>query len=225
MQYLKRSSFQTVSLNEIATCIREARPFPGKSVAITFDDGYQNLYREAFPVLKEFGFQATVFLVTGYSGKNNQWSSQPHGIPNSELLNGDEIVEMSSYGIDFGSHTVNHPDLTELSANEVSEEILNSKSAIQDLLGKTPLFFAYPYGKQNKECRAKVSSEFLGACSTALDFVTLRSDVYSLPRIDMYYFSGNQLFQRLDTSFFSCYIKGRNVLRVLKRKLGFSTYS
>src|SRR5207247_7240212 len=127
-------SYQTMPLKEIATCIRERRSFPSKTVAITFDDGYKNFHGEAFPVLKEFGFQATVFLVTGYCGKDNRWNGQPSGIPKLDLLNGDEILEMASHGIDFGSHTVNHPDLTKLSANEASDEILKSKSKIQDLL-------------------------------------------------------------------------------------------
>jgi peptidoglycan/xylan/chitin deacetylase (PgdA/CDA1 family) len=225
MEYLKTGSYQTTSLKEVVACIREQRPFPAKTVAITFDDGYKNIYSEAFPVLREFGFQATVFLVTGYFGMNNQWNAQPAGIPKLDLLNEDEIMEMSAHGIDFGSHTESHPDLTKLSATEVIEEIRKSKTKLQELLGKPPLFFAYPYGKQNEECNSSVSREFLGACSTLLDFVTLRTDVYSLPRIDMYYLSGNQLIQWLDTSFFSCYIKCRNVLRVMKRKMGFSAYS
>ncbi len=73
MQYLSDSSFNVISLNEIATCIREKQPFPSRSLAITFDDGFKNNYDIAYPVLKEYGFSAIIFLVTGYCGRNNRW--------------------------------------------------------------------------------------------------------------------------------------------------------
>jgi peptidoglycan/xylan/chitin deacetylase (PgdA/CDA1 family) len=226
MQYLRKSSFDVISLKEIATCIRENRSFPSRAVSITFDDGFKNVYDVAYPLLKEFGFQATVFLVPGYCGGNNRWAgqsryagfrfAQPKRIHTLDLLSWDEIVEMADNGIDFGAHTMTHPDLSKLPLEQAAEEIANSKSIIQKHLGKDVLFFAYPYGRRTEAIKSVVKDQFYGACSTELSFVTLQSDIYALPRIDMYYFSRNNLFTWLGTSIFSYYIKCRNILRSLR---------
>ena len=216
MQYLKESSFNIISLCEVVTCIHENRLFPPRSVAITFDDGFKNIYDVAYPVLKEFGFKATVFLVSGYCGKNNQWEGQPGGIPAFDLMSWDEITKMADDGIDFGAHTVTHPDLLKLSVDNVTEEISNSKTMIQKHLQKDILLFAYPYGSRNEDIKKVVKDRFSGACSTELGFVTSKSDIYSLPRIDMYYFSKNNLLSWLKTPFFSHYIKFRSTLRSIR---------
>lgn len=219
MQFLKESSFNVISLKDITQCIYEKRPFPPRAVGITFDDGFKNVYNVAYPILKKFGFMATVFLVTGYCGQNNQWKGQPKGIPTLDLLCWDEIFEMSKGGIDVGVHTMNHPDLTKISIEAAREEILNSKSMIQKQLGQEILFFAYPYGKETEEIKSLIRGEFYGACSTELDLATFKSDTFSLPRIDMYYFVRNNLFLRLGTPFFHSYIRYRNTLRTLKGKI------
>lgn len=216
MEHLSESGFRVISLKEITKHICENWPFPSRSVAITFDDGFKNVYDVAYPVLKEFGFQATVFLVPGYCGRNNQWDRQPRGIPTLDLLDWDEILEMANNGIDFGAHTMTHPDLSEISLERVTEEIGHSRSVIQNHLGKDVLFFAYPYGKQTDQIRSVTKDQFCGACSARLGFVTLQSDVYSLPRIDMYYFSRNNLFTQIGTSVFYHYIKYRSILRLLR---------
>ena len=216
MQYLAESSFKVISLKDVTICIRENRPFPSEAVAITFDDGFKNIYDIAYPVLKEFGFKATVFLVPGYCGKNNQFDGQLEGIPTMDLLGWDEIMEMAINGIDIGAHTMSHPNLSELSIDQACEEIVKSKSMIEKQLDMDVLFFAYPYGKLCKEVRRIVQVHFYGACSTELDFSTLSSDIYSLERIDMYYFSKNNFFGWIDRRLFHRYVKCRKVLRSFK---------
>ena len=73
MTVLVDSGYQIVSLNEVATCLHHQKPFPEKTAALTFDDGFQNFYEKAIPVLRKFGFPATVFLVAGWCGKENSW--------------------------------------------------------------------------------------------------------------------------------------------------------
>lgn len=214
MSLLKEAGFHAISLREIIEHINSGRAFPGKSFAITFDDGFKNVYSHAFPVLKEFGFIATVFLVTGNCGKSNHWDIHLRNIPSLDLLCWDEIVEMSRNGFDFGAHTLSHTDLSGLSIRQATQEIVNSKAIIQDRLGKDILFFTYPYGIQTEEIRNIVKSEFSGACSDKMGFTTLGSDIYSLPRIEMYYFSKNDFLTWLDTSLFSSYIHLRSIFRL-----------
>jgi peptidoglycan/xylan/chitin deacetylase (PgdA/CDA1 family) len=220
MKYLAESSFSVISLKDITKCILLKKPFPPRSLAITFDDGFKNVFDIAYPVLKEFGFGATVFLVSDYCGKKNQWRRQSKLSPRLDLLGWKEIQEMSYNDIDFGAHTMNHSNLSELPIDQAIEQIVDSKAMIQSRIGKEVLFFAYPYGVQTEEIRKLVKDEFYAACSTELGFVTLKSDLYSLPRIDMYYFSRNNFFSWIETSLFSYYIRFRHILRVSRRQIG-----
>ncbi len=213
MQFLSDTSFNVISLEIIISCIRENRPFPPKSIAITFDDGFKNVYDTAYPILKELGFKATVFLVTGYCGKNNQWQGQPAKIPVLEIMGWDEVIEMANNGIDFGAHTVNHPNLLELSLEQAEDEIVNSKKVLEERLEKNILFFAYPYGGKTNKFSNIIKDEFQCAASTELKVADLDSDIYSLPRTDMYYFSRNNYFSWIGASRFNSYIKIRNLLR------------
>ena len=216
MQFLSDTSFNVISLEKIISCIRENRPFPPKSIAITFDDGFKNVYDTAYPILKELRFKANVFLVTGYCGKNNQWQGQPAKIPVLEIMGWDEVIEMANNGIDFGAHTVNHPNLLELSLEQAEDEIVNSKKVLEERLEKNILFFAYPYGGKTNKFSNIIKDEFQCAASTELKVADLDSDIYSLPRIDMYYFSRNNYFTCFGTSSFFHYIKYRKLLRTLR---------
>jgi len=219
MGALKSQGFQTISLSQVVECIRAGRKFPEKSVAITFDDGFKNNYSVAFPILKEFDFMATIFLVSGQCGKGNQWDRQTKNIPRLDLLSWAEIIEMSDKGIEFGAHTVNHADLSKLSINKAAEEITHSKSTIQERLKKDVLFFAYPYGRENEQIQNIVNDEFSGAFSDKMELAPLKSDIYSLPRIEMYYFSKNNLFSWIGSPFFHYYIQWRNILRCIRESI------
>ena len=219
IQYLHDKNFKTISLNEIATCIHDKLTFPPNSLVITFDDGFKNFYSTAYPVLKEYGFTATVFLVPEYCGKNNQWDGQLKEIPVLDLLDWEEIREMADNGIDFGAHTMNHADLSKLSNDRAHEEIVSSKRIIQRNLKKDVQFFAYPYGRFTHESKAIVENNYSAACSVKLDFAGLKSDIHSLPRIDMYYFSNNNIFRFIDTPIFSIYIVFRSAFRLIRNKV------
>ncbi len=217
MQYLSDRSFQVISLKEILASIKEKRPFPENAVAITFDDGFKSNYEVAFPILKKFGYTATIFMVSGRCGQNNKWLGQPDGIPVMDLLEWDEIIEMSDYGIEFGAHTLDHPHLPQLTLKEAKKEIVESKTFLENHIGKDVIFFDYPYGEENEETREIVMDEFQCAFSTDMEFTTLESDIYSMTRIEMYYFSQNNYFSWIGTPYFSLYVKFRKILRSIKR--------
>jgi len=132
MHYLRDKHFNVISLKNVVTNIRKKLPLPPRSIAITFDDGFKNVYNIAYPILKDYGFTATIFLVPGYCGKNNQWDGQPKEIPILDLLDWEEVREMANNGIDFGAHSMTHEVLAKLSLEEACREIVKSKSAIQE---------------------------------------------------------------------------------------------
>jgi peptidoglycan/xylan/chitin deacetylase (PgdA/CDA1 family) len=110
-----------------------------KCAVITFDDGFSDFYRHAFPALSRHHFSATVFVPTAYIG------TQPIKFKGKDCLTWNEIRELRKHGIVFGSHTVTHPQLSTLDATAVRNEIVDSKRTIEDNLGEPVDGFAYPY--------------------------------------------------------------------------------
>lgn len=219
MENLSDASFKVVKLHDLVTRIRENRQLPAKSVAITFDDGFQSVYDVALPVLKDYGYPATVFLVTSFCGKNNRWDGQPDDIPGFDLLTWNQIANMKDQQIEFGVHTATHPDVTKLTGSQVFEEIVGARQTLEDHTGEREIPFAYPYGKECDPVRALVEANFYAACSTDMDFATAQSDVHFLPRIDMYYFSNNDLFSRIGTPSFDRFVGLRKSLRRFKKMI------
>lgn len=111
-----------------------------KFVIITFDDGFEDFYTEAFPILKEYNFSATVFLPTAYVGSRG--SDVFGGIPH---LNWVQIRQLSKEGIEFGSHTINHLVLRNYSQDIIEKEIRDSKKIIEDSISTQIFSFSYPF--------------------------------------------------------------------------------
>lgn len=216
MRRLSEAGYGTISISEVAAHIRERRPLPANSAAITFDDGYENVYAEAFPVLAEYGFRATVFLITDYCGRTNDWPGDSAGIPRQQLMSWHQIREMHQSGFEFGSHTSTHPDLTRVSVGRAELEIKRSQAEIQERLGAVATAFAYPYGSYNSVIKGIVQKHFLAACSTKLGKVEISSDPFLLKRVDTYYLSTDRLFAGLATRSLERYLQLRQTLREVK---------
>jgi peptidoglycan/xylan/chitin deacetylase (PgdA/CDA1 family) len=137
VKFLRENGYKTCSLAAALQHVQLAAQ--AKLVVITFDDGYRNFYHHAFPVLNQYGFGATVFLPTAYIGEN------PVSFKGTDCLTWAEIRELSRHGVAFGSHTVTHPQLHELSVAKIQEEIVISRRTIEDMLGYAVESFAYPY--------------------------------------------------------------------------------
>ncbi|MCX7021239.1 MAG: polysaccharide deacetylase family protein [bacterium] len=118
-----------------------------RGVVLTFDDGYESVYREAWPLLRELGLPATVFLVTGYMGRSNDWD-QPLARGAFRHLSWAQAREMAADGlVRFASHGVTHRDLTALDDAELERELRESRAAMTEELGLAPEAFSYPFGR------------------------------------------------------------------------------
>ncbi len=216
MKSLKEDGFNVVSLNDLTANLRENKTLPPKTIALTFDDGFQNFYAAAFPVLAECGFTATVFLVTEHCEKYNDWDDHLPTIERSKLLSWNEIKELHNHGIEFGAHTLTHPNLTRLNMKEVEREIVQSKLTIEDRLGMEVTNFAYPYGKYNVPVKQITEKHFSSACSVRLGKVQPGSDLFALERLDTYYLSNERVFRLIPSASLDWYLSFRQAMRDLK---------
>jgi len=144
MGYLKAAGYKVVGLAEIAEFAGGGRS-GDRLVALTFDDGYRDFHENAFPVLKEYNFPSTVFLVSDLVGKENLWDSA-EGRAREPLMDWETIHRLSSEGVSFGSHTRTHPFLSRLSGEEIESEVRGSRSSLEEQLQRPVETFCYPYG-------------------------------------------------------------------------------
>ena len=186
LQYLKNSIHTPVSLTEIEEHILTGKMLPNNPVAITIDDGFEDNYTQAFPLLQKHCIPATIFLASGVIGGTNDWMKE-RGFSDRKMLNWEQIREMSDHQISFGAHTVTHPKLAELNNPSAEQEILQSKIAIEENLGQPCKHFAYPYGLFNDNTPEIVKQcGFTLACSTRSGFNNSERAPYILHRIEVY---------------------------------------
>lgn len=186
MTKLRQSGFSPISLKLIDDHIKSGTEIPINSVIITLDDGFEDNYLNAFPILKKHNIPATIFLTTGQLGLTNTWMTN-RDFPERSMLNWYQIQEMSQHDIEFGAHTINHPRLPELGNEAATNEITISKQTIENKLGMSCNFFAYPYGLFTTENRNQVErAGFSLACSTRSGFNSADHDPYVLHRIEVY---------------------------------------
>ena len=189
MWYIKKAGYQVVSLDEIADSAQHSPSAsePQKRIALTFDDGFADFYHNAVPILRQYGFTATVYLVSDRIGSINTWDA--HQL-NAEkpLMNWQMINELKQNGITFGSHTRTHPFLTELSAHQAEEEIAGSKAALEEQLGCPVNHFCYPSGNYNDNIVELVKNAgYKTATVTAQGYIHPGDDPFTLKRLFIKY--------------------------------------
>lgn len=138
MNFLWEHRYSTMTVDDAVKSL-EADQTSRKRVAITFDDGYRDFYSHAYPILAEYNFTATVFLITKHV--RDQMMSRP-GI---EYMSWHEVRELHAKGIQIGSHTVTHPELRFLSSTQINYEVGASKGIIEDKIGGAVKSFSYPF--------------------------------------------------------------------------------
>lgn len=137
MKFLKDNGYNTLTLTEVSDLFTKNIPVPKKSVVLTFDDGYVDNYTNAFPILKEFGIKATIFVITDWVDK----------IP--QFMTVTQLKEMDKGGVDIEAHTQIHDELDKLSYDDQVKTLKGSKEFIEKNLNKKVSFMAYPFGQYN----------------------------------------------------------------------------
>jgi peptidoglycan/xylan/chitin deacetylase (PgdA/CDA1 family) len=184
MKWLKRRRYNVISLDEYVRYRSEFRVPPGKTVVVTFDDGYVDNFALAEPILERLGLPATVFLVSSAEGRNT-WSTGD-GLANRPLIALEDARRALGGAFTFGAHTRTHPKLPELSAEEAEREIAGSKEELEAALGVPLTTFAYPYGRVNPAVRELVGDAgFSGACGVVGGRNRAAGDDLELRRVEV----------------------------------------
>ena len=179
--------------------LRDLKPYldgkqKGKVVGITFDDGYQNNFLNALPILKRNNFTATSYLVSGRIGQENIWDLD-HGITQSPLMSNAEINEWLDFGMDIGAHTVSHEDLNKISLSDAQYQIQQCKYDLEKSFNITIMDFCYPYGRLNERVTDIVKDSVYQTATTMIrGRASLGSNYLKLPRIPITHHTLPHLF-------------------------------
>lgn len=179
---LKLMGYTSLTVSDYVQCQIDGK-VPPKPVIITFDDGFEDFYTNAFPILQEFEFSATLYVTTGYIGYTSRWL-ETMGEGERKLLTAEQIIELYKAGIEIGAHTATHPQLDTLPSFLAWKEIYESKQWLQTILGDEVRSFAYPHGYYNKKVRELVIDiGFSSACGVKHAISHPNDDRYAMARI------------------------------------------
>lgn len=211
MQVLKDNGYRTVTFKELAEDHLLTKRFDkgNKFVVLTFDDGYEDNYRVMFPILKEFGAKAVIFLLS--ESKYNEWDvNNPHNPEKRfDLMSEEQVKEMAAYGVEFGAHTKTHPYLSSLPIEEAREQIVQCKQKLEQTYGQQFITFAYPYGDLNDEVKSEVrKAGFTFAVSTDSGEINVDSDLFQIRRIGIFPRNSMLTFRRKISGYYN-FIKMR----------------
>ncbi|MBN1914053.1 MAG: polysaccharide deacetylase family protein [Candidatus Omnitrophica bacterium] len=175
MHFLKRHNYNILTLEQLADLIKNKKKIPPRAVAITLDDGYRDNFDCAFPVLKEYGIPATLFLIVDEIGR-----------PQKDRLFWEEIFKMRDSGvIVFGSHCLGPDPLTKIKTDDgLRRQIFDSKRILEEKLGRPVDVFSYPEGRFNDKIRKMViEAGYKTAVVTNPGKEFANDDIFALKRL------------------------------------------
>jgi peptidoglycan/xylan/chitin deacetylase (PgdA/CDA1 family) len=175
LQYIADAGYHAVSLVDIHLYLTRGIPLPHKPVVLSFDDGYIDAYEVVFPLLLEYGFTGTFFVL-----------ATPAHLASPAYLTWDQMKEMSDAGMDIQGHGRDHIDLTYESYDSLVYQILGVREAVEAHTGRAPLYFCYPSGRYNDDVIAVVEGAgYWGAVTTEWGRTHTLDGAYVMPRIRM----------------------------------------
>lgn len=185
MSLLKKGGYHVVSLMDLVQMIECGKRVPFKTVVITFDDGYENNYAKAYPILRKYHFPAIIFMITGNIGQEKEMA----GGHRYRFLSKEMLRTLSNDGLmSIGAHTVTHPYLPDVSDPDLLEkEISGSKEELENIIKKPVEAFAYPVGGYNEAVLRCIKKAGFKVALTTLPLKKNRDrfDLFTLKRIKM----------------------------------------
>ncbi|MBP2625859.1 MAG: polysaccharide deacetylase [Firmicutes bacterium] len=183
MAYLHESGYNSISPDQLVDYLQYGKTLPPNPILITFDDGYEDNYRVAYPILQKYNFTATIFLITDFISNSNRY------------LTWSQVKEMQENGFSFGSHTLSHLFLTNASDNDILFQLTKSREAMEWRLNQKIEYLAYPGGAYDQQV-IKLARQvgYRAAFTIDLGRNTAKCGLFTLNRIPI--FAGTHSFLR-----------------------------
>lgn len=172
MLLLSKAGMHTITFDDLYAALTQGHELPSHPVLLTFDDGYEDFYTAAFPVLQALQMKATSFIITGKAG----WKG---------YMTWDQMREIDRSGlVEFESHTVNHVELSKISPSKAEQEMIDSKHMLETELGKPVKYLAYPSGRFNSTVANLAQAVgYEAAVTTQYGSLQSSSGLLTLPRV------------------------------------------
>jgi peptidoglycan/xylan/chitin deacetylase (PgdA/CDA1 family) len=156
---------------------------PERPVVLTFDDGFADFFTEALPVLKQYGFTATLYVLTEFINGTSRWL-QHEGEATRPMLTWDQLTEISKCSIEIGAHSLSHRQLNTLLPAMAREEIVHCKRLLEHHLGREVSTFAYPFGYHSATLRQLVrEAGYTSACTVKDEICSETTNSFALVRL------------------------------------------
>lgn len=170
MKYLSDNGYHTATMSAAQEMLANKK-IPAKTVVLTFDDGYASFYKQAWPIMKEFDFTGTVYVVTEFLDRSN-------------YLTWEETKTLTNAGIEIGSHTKHHLDLKAISIDDQKLEISNSKKLLEEKLNISVKSFCYPSGAHSEITPQLVKEAgYTSAVIVSYGLATPEDNQFLIPRV------------------------------------------
>lgn len=181
LAYLHDEGYRTITVAELSAALSGRGELPGRAVALTFDDGYEDFHSQAMPLLDRYGFTATLFVTTGWIQDAGPVAI---GRRPGRMLSWTQITEAAGAGIEVAAHSHLHPQLDQLPRKLLHDELYTSKAQLEDRLGLPVTGMSYPFGYSNN--RVRQVARDLGhayACAVGNVLIGDEPDLLALPRL------------------------------------------
>jgi peptidoglycan/xylan/chitin deacetylase (PgdA/CDA1 family) len=195
LSYLRDGGYTTLTVAELMHGMAgSAARRPARPVVLTFDDGYADFYDVALPMLRSYGFTATVFVTTGWvDGAGDHAVRAPSG-----MMSWGQIGDAAAAGIEIGAHSHRHAQLDQLAADTLRHELGDSKAFLEDQLGWPVTGLAYPFGYFSPQVRsAAFAAGYRYACAVGNRYMGPGADHFALPRLTIGRHTGMRSFSRV----------------------------
>lgn len=182
MRYLKRSGTRVLSMSDALAALRGEREIPARAAVLSFDDGCDNFYEYALPILEEFNYPSIMYVIAGMAGGTAAWMANDGRVA-PPLMSYCRLREVATRKVEIGSHALSHIRLAGQPADVLQHEIGDSKKRIEDELGRSVPHFCYPYGSHDLgTLEAVAAAGYASAVTCQRAAATPRFDPLALPR-------------------------------------------
>ncbi len=184
MAYLHQHKYTPITVSQFASALTQrGDKLPKRPVVLTFDDGFADFYTEALPVLKHYGFTATLYTATAFINGTSRWL-QHEGEAARPMLTWEQLGEIHASGIDCGGHSHSHPQLDIIPPAEAYGEIIQCKRHLEEHLNQEISSFAYPFGYYTTTLQRQVQAAgYTSACAVKFAMSSEKTDPFAIERL------------------------------------------